>query len=387
MSLSIGLRISRSIKVDRRFYCSSIDASKLTVEKTTSPKAKTPNEELVFGRTFTDHMLEIDWDTTNGWHAPRIIPYQNLSLSPACTALHYGIECFEGMKAYKDSNGDVRLFRPNKNIERMNHSMTRLSMPGISGNNGFLECLKTLIKLDESWIPQQEGYSLYIRPTAIGTSPFLGVHASEQVKFFTILSPVGPYYRSGFKPVRLYADTHNVRAWPGGVGNAKVGGNYAPTIHPSQQAAKAHNCSQVLWLFGEDHQVTEVGAMNIFFAIKNAKTGETELITPPLTRGDILPGVTRDSILGIARTWKHVSVQERFITMKEIREASKEGRLLEAFGSGTAAVVSPVSGIVYENEEVKIPTGDKPGPLAMEFWNALIAIQYGRVEHPWSMKI
>lgn len=231
------------------------------------------------------------------------------------------------MKAYKDSNGEVRLFRPNKNIERMNHSMTRLSMPSVSDNDGFLNCLKTLVKLDESWIPEKEGYSLYIRPTAIGTSPFLGVHASEQVKLYTILSPVGPYYRSGFKPVRLYADTHNVRAWPGGVGNAKVGGNYAPTIFPSQQAAKAHGCSQVLWLFGEDHQVTEVGAMNMFFVIKNAQTGETELITPPLTRGDILPGVTRDSILGIGRTWNHLTVQERFITMKEVREASKEGRV------------------------------------------------------------
>lgn len=232
------------------------------------------------------------------------------------------------MKAYKDVKKEVRLFRPDKNIERMNHSMTRLAMPSITGNDGYLHCLKELIRLDESWIPDKEGYSLYIRPTAIGTSPFLGVHASEQVKFYTILSPVGPYYRSGFQPVKLFADTTNVRAWPGGVGNAKVGGNYAPTIKPSQEAAKAHGCSQILWLYGEDHQVTEVGAMNMFFVMKNKTTNALELITPPLTRGDILAGVTRDSILGIGRTWSNLlSIQERFITMKEVREAAQEGRV------------------------------------------------------------
>lgn len=149
------------------------------------------------------------------------------------------------MKAYKDQKGDIRLFRPDKNMERMNYSMTRLSMPPINGNDGLLECIKELIRVDSSWVPDKEGYSLYIRPTAIGTSPLLGVHASEQIKVYTILSPVGPYYKSGFKPVKLYADAKNVRAWPGGVGNAKVGGNYAPTIYPSQQAAKEHGCSQV----------------------------------------------------------------------------------------------------------------------------------------------
>lgn len=242
------------------------------------------------------------------------------------------------MKAYKDRNGKIRLFRPDRNMQRMNYSMTRLSMPSIDTSNGFLECIKELIRIDEDWIPDKEGYSLYIRPTAIGTSPFLGVHASEQIKLYCILSPVGPYYKSGFKPVKLYADVKNVRAWPGGVGNAKVGGNYAPTIYPSQLAAKKHGCSQVLWLYGEDHHVTEVGAMNIFFAVKKASDPNViELVTPPLTQGDILPGVTRASILDLARGWTtsdsthpwkgKVEVNERLITMKELLQAQKDDRV------------------------------------------------------------
>ena len=167
-------------------------------------------------------MLEIDWDLRHGWHQPKIIPYQNLSLSPAATSLHYGIECFEGMKAYLDKKGQIRLFRPDRNMARMNNSMVRMGMPRIDTSDGLLDCLKELIKLDKDWIPDKEGYSLYIRPTAIGTSPFLGVQAAEHVKVFAILCPVGPYYKSGFNPVKLYADTDNIRAWPGGVGNTKV---------------------------------------------------------------------------------------------------------------------------------------------------------------------
>lgn len=381
---------ARSFAISKRFlseFTPSIDAKRLVIQKTNTPKEKLPFSELVFGRSFTDHMLEIDWEEGKGWRAPRIIPFQNLSLSPAATGLHYGLQCFEGMKAYKDKDGQVRLFRPDKNMARMNHSMTRLSMPPITDSDGLLECLKELVRLDQSWIPEKEGYSLYIRPTAIGSSPFLGVHASEHVKVFVILSPVGPYYKSGFKPVRLYADTKNVRAWPGGVGNAKVGGNYAPTIQPTQQAVKEHGVSQILWLFGPDHQVAEVGAMNIFFVIKNAKTGEKELITPTLSGGDILPGVTRDSILEIAKTWKDVKVSERIITMGEIVTASKEGRLLEAFGAGTAAVISPVKGIIYNGEEIHVPTGENVGEVAQNLWNTLTSIQYGKLPHPWSVKI
>lgn len=196
--------------------------------------------------------------------------------------------------------------------------------------------------------------------TAIGTSPFLGVHASEQVKLFVILSPVGPYYKGGFKPIKLLADTQNVRAWPGGVGNAKVGGNYGPTIAPSQEAAKL-GCSQVLWLFGQDHQITEVGAMNIFFLLRKSNGG-LELVTAPLTRGDILPGVTRRSILELARDWaktdegkqQHLEVNERWLTMKEVVAAEKEGRLVECFGAGTAVVISPVKSIFYDGHEIQV---------------------------------
>jgi branched-chain amino acid aminotransferase len=368
-------------------FTPTIDARRLIVQKSTNPKQKVAFSELVFGRTFTDHMLEVDWEEGKGWRAPRIIPYQNLSLSPASTGLHYGLQCFEGMKAYKDKDGQIRMFRPDKNMTRMNHSMTRLSMPSITDSDGFLECMKELIRLDESWIPEKEGYSLYIRPTAIGNSPFLGVHASEQVKVYVILSPVGPYYKSGFKPVRLYADTKNVRAWPGGIGNAKVGGNYAPTIHPTQQAAKDHGVSQILWLFGNNHQVAEVGAMNIFFVIKDAVTGEKELVTPTLAGGDILPGVTRDSIIEIAKTWDDIKVSERVINMGEVVQANKEGRLLEAFGAGTAAVISPVKGIIYDGEEIHVPTGENVGEVAQRLWNTVTGIQYGKIPHPWSVKI
>lgn len=340
-------------------------------------------------------MLEVDWDEKNGWHNPVISPFHNFSLSPAATVFHYAIECFEGMKAYKNAKDEILLFRPNKNMERLNNSMTRLALPSILEEdgkaNGLMECLKELIKIDEKFIPNKEGYSLYIRPTVIGTSPLLGVHSSSEAKLFVILSPVGPYYKSGFKPVRLLADSKNVRAWPGGVGNAKVGGNYAPTIYPSQLAAKEHGCSQILWLYGPEHQITEVGAMNIFFVLKNGENS-IEIVTPTLKRGDILPGVTRDSVLGIARSWKKldgkdVNVSEREISMVELTKLFDEGKVLEVFGTGTAAVISPVKGIVYKEKEYHVPTGENIGPIAQKFWNDIRDIQYGKIEHEWSIKI
>mmetsp|Transcript_20050 Transcript_20050/g.34107 ORF Transcript_20050/g.34107 Transcript_20050/m.34107 type:complete len:306 (+) Transcript_20050:166-1083(+) len=240
-------------------YKTSIDLSQLHIIPTDSPKEMMPREDLMFGKSFSDHMLEVDWDADQGWHDPVISKYHFFNISPAATALHYGIECFEGMKAYKDANGDIRLFRPEKNMARFNSSMERLAMPTLD-QEGFLACLKALLRQDASWVPEGEGYSIYIRPTAIGTSPYLGVEPSNHVKVYAILSPVGPYYKSGFKPVKLFADTTNARAWPGGVGAAKVGGNYGPTILPSKQASEKHGSNQVLWLYGEDHQITEVGA-------------------------------------------------------------------------------------------------------------------------------
>mmetsp|Transcript_25490 Transcript_25490/g.33303 ORF Transcript_25490/g.33303 Transcript_25490/m.33303 type:complete len:410 (+) Transcript_25490:236-1465(+) len=366
------------------FGTQSIDPSQLTIELTDAPREKIPNAELKFGTQFTDHMLEIDWNLSTGWEAPRISKFKNFEISPAASAFHYAIECFEGMKAYKDSEGNIRLFRPDKNLSRLSNSMKRMAMPDLN-EEAFLECMSELLHVDSTWIPEEEGYSLYIRPTAIGTHPFLGVGLSESIKLYVILSPVGPYYPDGFKPVELFADTENVRAWPGGVGNTKVGGNYGPTIHPQLQAGE-RGYKQILWLFGEDHTVTEVGSMNLFFLIEK-KYGNLELVTAPLSRGDILPGVTRDSVLTLAREWGEFEVSERFITMKELLECDQEGRLLESFGSGTAAIVCPVSVIHYMGHDIELPNGNSIGPMAQRFWDEITSIQYGRVEHPWSVKL
>ena len=227
----------------KRFYYNNfINEKNLTIEKSIKLKDKTPLNDLQFGKTLTDHMLTVNWNSKNGWDNPRIEPYGLISLSPTSSCFHYGVECFEGMKAYKSKDGSIRIFRADKNMTRMNYSMSRLGMPNLT--EGYLECIKTLVNLDKSWIPTEEGYSLYIRPTAIGTSDYLGVHVSESIKVFTILSPVGPYFRNGFKAVKLYADTKNIRAWPGGVGNAKVGGNYGGVIKPTQDVEK-YGCSQV----------------------------------------------------------------------------------------------------------------------------------------------
>jgi branched-chain amino acid aminotransferase len=318
-----------------------------------------------------------------------IKPYGNFSISPAASCFHYGIECFEGMKAYKDTDGKLRMFRPDKNMARMNNSMQRLCLPGFNGE-GLTECIKELLKLDESWVPNKDGYSMYIRPTAIGLAKSLGVAKSTSCKIYVIMSPVGPYYKSGFKPIRLLANTKDVRAWPGGVGNAKLGGNYGPTILPASNANK-EGCEQVLWLFGDDHQITEVGAMNIFFVLRNADGGR-ELVTAPLTRGDILPGVTRGCILELAREWADkdptLTVSERWLTMKEVAKAGRKGNLLEAFGAGTAVVIAPVKGIMYDGEEVKLPTGEEIGPMAKQMWTAVTDIQYGRAAHKdWSVVV
>jgi branched-chain amino acid aminotransferase len=251
-----------------------------------------------------------------------------------------------------------------------------------------MKCLVELLKVDEHWIPTGDGYSLYLRPTTIATDPFLGVGMASECKFFIITCPVGPYYPSGFKPIKLLADDKNVRAWPGGCGSSKLGGNYAPTIAPQMSAVDA-GCAQVLWLYptGDDHIVTEVGAMNLFFVIKKADGSGVELVTAPLTDGTILPGVTRRSVLELARQSGEFTVSERPLGMKEIIKASKEGRLMEAFGAGTAAVIAPVNEIHYKGQDIKFPTGAEIGPVGKSMWNKILDIQYGRVEHPWSVVV
>lgn len=292
------------------------------------------------------------------------------------------------MKAYKkfDDPDSLLLFRPQKNMERLTGSMERLSMPGADfDNNELVKCIEELIKVDQKWIPTGEGYSLYIRPTVVATHRFLGLSAPQDLLLFVITSPVGPYYKTGFEPIRLTSDTPFVRAWPGGTGNSKVGGNYGPTMKAQAEAA-ARGYSQVLWLFGDDELVTEVGAMNVFFFIKNKETQRPELITPPLSSGDILPGVTRDSILALAKSWGEFDVSERAPSIHEIKEAAADGRLMEAFGAGTAAVVTPISCIEYKGEDIDVPA---TGPLTKRIWDEITGIQYGKVEGPagWSHKI
>jgi len=330
-------------------------------------------------------MLSVEWTASEGWLAPRITPYQNLSLDPASCVFHYGFECFEGMKAYRDNKGQIRLFRPQKNMERMNKSSARIALPTFDGD-ALIQLISKFVRLDERFIPEGRGYSLYLRPTMIGTQRTLGVGPPGSALLYVIASPVGPYYPTGFKAVSLEATDYAVRAWPGGVGDKKLGANYAPCILPQMEAA-SRGFQQNLWLFGEEEYVTEVGTMNMFIAIKN-NDGQKELITPPLD-GTILEGVTRDSILSLARDklipegW---IVSERKCTMPELVQASNEGRLLEAFGSGTAAVVSPIRNISYKGKMVDcgLTVDQEAGELAQKMLGWMGARQYGDEEHDWS---
>ena len=379
-----------------------IDPSKLSITKTTTPKQLVPPAELVFGRTFTgilfiltphftlltvtDHMLSLEWTASEGWLPARITPYQNLSLDPASCVFHYAFECFEGMKAYKDSKGQVRLFRPTQNMTRMNKSSARIALPTFDGA-AMIQLIAAFAAMEERFISSTKGYSLYLRPTMIGTQRTLGVGPPGSALLYVIASPVGPYYPTGFKAVSLEATDYAVRAWPGGVGDKKLGANYAPCIVPQLEAAK-RGFHQNLWLFGDEEFVTEVGTMNMFVAIKNKETGQKELITAPLD-GTILEGVTRDSVLALARErlapegW---IISERMYAMPELAEASRDGRLLEAFGTGTAAVVSPVRNISWKGQLVEcgLRPEEEAGEIASRMKDWIEGIQYGDEEHEWS---
>ncbi|EIW67598.1 hypothetical protein TREMEDRAFT_33395 [Tremella mesenterica DSM 1558] len=369
-----------------------IDPSLLKLEPTSSPKIRPPSSTLIFGRTFTDHMLTIRWSSNSGWQAPVIGPYRPLELDPSSTVLHYAFTAFEGMKAYRNEDGTVRLFRPDMNMARLNRSAARAALPTFDPK--ALETLiKKLVMLDSEWIPNEPGYSLYIRPTLIGTQNALGVGPNSDALLFVICSPVGPYYASGYKPVQLLATKKYVRAWPGGTGSHKLGVNYGPGIVPQSEAAK-EGYSQNLWLFGEDDALTEVGTMNLFVAFKKPDGG-VELATPPL--GDlVLPGVTRDSVLALARGHikgekipglpDNLTVTERKVVMGELEEAEKNGTLSEVFGTGTAAVISVVDRIGYNGRDITIPTGPRGlGPIAESLLSRVTDIQTGKIEHEWSI--
>ena len=342
----------------------------LKITKSNKLKSMPDNSNLGFGSIFTDYMFNMDYDPENGWNNPRIEPYAPIEMDPASIVLHYGQTVFEGMKAYRTDSGDIHFFRPKDNFKRLNRSCQILCIPEFDENSVF-DYMKQLINLEKNWIPDAPETSLYIRPTIIGIDPFLGVRASNTYRFFIILSPVGAYYPEGFNPVKIWVTKNHVRAVRGGIGEAKTAGNYAASLRAAEEAHR-NGYTQVLWLDGiHQKYIEEVGSMNIFFVIDN------ELITPMLN-GSILPGITRDSLIALAKKWD-ITVKEKLISIDELIDAHKSEKLQEIFGSGTAAVISPVGEIKYGDRVLKIGSG-KVGPLAQKFYKAITDIQYGKTE-------
>nr|WP_295680994.1 branched-chain amino acid aminotransferase [uncultured Lachnoclostridium sp.] len=349
-------------------------------EKTTAPKElPTADNPLKFGTIFTDHMFLMDYEEGKGWHDARIVPYGPISLEPSAMVFHYGQEMFEGLKAYKAEDGRTLLFRPNKNAERANNSNKRLCMPTMPEED-FVDAVKAVVKIDERWIPTKPGTSLYIRPFIIATDPFLGVRPSHRYLFAIILSPVGAYYPEGLNPVKIWIEDEYVRAIKGGIGEAKTGGNYVASM-ASQVKAHEEGYSQVLWLDGKERKyIEEVGAMNIFFKING------KVLTPELN-GSILPGVTRDSVLTLCKLW-NVPVEERKISVEELYEASKDGSLEEVFGTGTAAVISPVGHLRFEDHVLMVGDGGI-GELSQKIYDTITGIQLGKIEDTlgWTVEV
>lgn len=345
---------------------------RLTVKKADQLKTKPEDSKLGFGSIFTDHMFNMDYNPQEGWHNPRIEPYTSMDMDPATMVLHYGQGVFEGLKAFRTDSGDIQLFRPSDNFKRLNNSARLLCIPEI--DEAFaLDALKQLLVVEKDWVPSTPGTSLYIRPTIIATDPFLGVRASYTYRYFIILSPVGAYYAEGFNPVKIWVTRNHVRAVRGGVGEAKTPGNYAASLYAGEQAHQ-QGYTQVLWLDGIEQQyIEEVGAMNIFFVING------ELVTPMLT-GSILPGITRKTVITLAKQWD-IKVAERKISINEVLDAHTAGKLEEIFGSGTAAVISPVGEIKYGDTVITVGNG-KVGPMANKFYKTITDIQYGNIKDP-----
>ena len=328
---------------------------------------------LGFGDITTDHMFSIDYRSENGWENPRVEPYGDLHIDPAAMSIHYGQEIFEGLKAYKGKDNGIYLFRSRDNFERLNRSAKRLCMPEVDIDL-VMEGMKKLILLDREWIPQSEGTSLYIRPTMLATEPHLGVRPAKSYLFFIIIGPVGAYYKEGLNPVKIYVEDFFVRAAIGGTGEAKTAGNYAASLLAAEEAKKK-GFTQVLWLDAAERKyVEEVGTMNIFFLI------DDELLTAPLN-GSILPGVTRDSVIRIVKDWG-LKITERSLVIDEVIDAANDGRLKEAFGTGTAAVISPVGQITYKGED-HIVAGGKMGELSRRLYDEIVAIQYVKKPDPY----
>ena len=350
----------------------------IKITKTETPKAK-PEKVTGFGKIFTDHMFVMNYETGKGWFDPRIVPYGNLSLSPASMVFHYGQEMFEGLKAYKGDDGKAYLFRPDMNAKRTTKTNERLCIPYLPEED-FVQAIKELVAVDQDWIPTEPGTSLYIRPFIIATDDFLGVAPSDTYLFLVILSPSGAYYESGLDPVGIWIEDEFVRAVRGGMGFAKTGGNYAASLI-AQVKAHDDGYAQVLWLDGVERKyIEEVGSMNIFFVIDDV------VVTPELN-GSILPGITRDSTLFLCKQWG-LKTEERKISVDELIEAQKAGRLKEVFGTGTAAVISPVGKLRYEDEVFTIGDGGI-GPITQRLYDTITGIQTGKLpdEYGWRVEV
>ena len=345
----------------------------IRIERTKTPKQKPEINGIPFGTYFSDHMFLMDYHEGQGWVDPRIVPYGPIALEPSAMVLHYAQEIFEGLKAYRTAEGKIQLFRPMDNIRRMNDSADRLCIPRIP-EELFLDALKALVSLDADWVPAQPDTSLYIRPFVFATDPHVGVHAAHNYIFCIITCPVGSYYPEGLNPVRIAIESRDVRAVRGGTGYAKCGGNYAASLRAGEAAAKK-GFSQVLWLDGvEQKYIEEVGAMNVMFKING------KIVTPSLAKGSVLPGITRRSALELLRAWGY-TVEERDISVDELVQAAESGALEEGWGTGTAAVISPIGEICYLDLEHKLG-GGKIGPLTQKLYDTLTGIQWGKLPDP-----
>ncbi len=350
----------------------------ISITKTTTPKQKPADESaLGFGKIFSDHMFLMNYTEGKGWHDPRIVPYGDLSFSPASMVFHYGQEMFEGLKAYRDAEGRARLFRPDMNAKRTNATNKRLCIPELP-EEIFVEAVSELVRVDQDWIPSSPGTSLYIRPFIIATDDFLGVAPSKTYLFIIILSPSGAYYASGLAPVGIWIEDEYVRAVRGGIGFAKTGGNYAASL-AAQVKAHDDGYSQVLWLDGVERKyIEEVGAMNIFFKING------KIVTPMLS-GSILPGITRNSVIEVCKHWGY-EVEERRISVDELLAAQKDGTLEEVFGTGTAAVISPVGKLRYKDDVMTIGDGTI-GEVSQKLYDTITGIQWGTEEDPFGWSV
>ncbi len=351
----------------------------IKITRAATLKEKPEASALVFGKYMTDHMFIVDYDEGQGWHDARIVPYGPLPIDPASKVLHYGEEIFEGMKAYRTADGSIQLFRPDCNIQRLNDSADRLCMPNIPYELALAGIVE-LVKLEQDWVPYEKDTSLYIRPFMIGLDAALGVHSSHHVQYIVVVCPVGAYYPEGLNPVKIYIEDEDVRAVKGGTGMAKTGGNYAASLRAGNRAA-ARGYSQVLWLDGVHRKyIEEVGAMNVMFKV------DGKILTPDLN-GSVLPGITRRSCIQLLRDWGY-EVEERRISAEELFEAAKNGTLEEAWGTGTAAVISPIGELAEGEEKVTI-NGGQIGPVTQRLYDELTGIQWGRQADPhnWVMKI